>query len=95
MSTLALQKASTFALRSFKHLCLAVIILLAAMLLAVMVGEVPISPDIVYRTLSNKLFGTSYAVDLIDAGILWEYRFSRAVFATCCGAALAVCGVIL
>ncbi|WP_177166876.1 FecCD family ABC transporter permease [Allopseudospirillum japonicum] len=78
-----------------KYLLAAFSLLLTAMLLALMVGESSISLATVYRTLANKLLGAAHTVDLIDAGILWEYRLSRAVVAICCGAALAVSGVIL
>jgi len=37
-----------------------------------------------------KVFGASYQVDLIDQGIIWNYRFSRAVVAASCGMGLAV-----
>lgn len=95
MTTLVLQKTTSLFIRSLKGLLLATGILLSAIILAVMVGESAISLETVYKTFSNKLLGTNYLVDLIDAGILWEYRLSRAVIASCCGAALAVSGVIL
>ena len=95
MSTLVLQKTASLIIQSFRGLLVAACILLAAILLAVTIGESSISPQTVYQTLANKLLGAQYAVDLIDAGILWEYRLSRAVIASCCGAALAVSGVIL
>lgn len=95
MSTLVWQKTASLVIQSLRGLLLAVCILLAAILLAVTVGESSISVQTVYQTLANNLLGAQYAVDLIDAGILWEYRLSRAVIASCCGAALAVSGVIL
>ncbi|RBM85438.1 FecCD family ABC transporter permease [Vibrio paracholerae] len=95
MSTLVWQKTASLVIQSLRGLLLAVGILLAAILLAVTVGESSISVQTVYQTLANNLLGAQYAVDLIDAGILWEYRLSRAVIASCCGAALAVSGVIL
>ncbi|OOV86026.1 FecCD family ABC transporter permease [Oceanospirillum linum] len=73
----------------------ALVILLAAVSLALSIGESPIPLSTVYKTLANKLLGANYLVDTIDAGILWEYRLSRAVIALCCGAALAVSGVVL
>lgn len=85
MSTLVWQKTASLVIQSLRGLLLAVGILLAAILLAVTVGESSISVQTVYQTLANNLLGAQYAVDLIDAGILWEYRLSRAVIASCCG----------
>lgn len=70
-------------------------LLLAVVLLALSVGESPIPLSVVSKTLANQLLGASYVVDAIDAGILWEYRLSRAVIAVCCGSALAISGVVL
>jgi len=78
-----------------KHLLTAISILLIAIILALMVGESPISWGTVYKTLANKVLGATHVVDAIESGILWEYRLSRAVIAICCGSALAVSGVVL
>ncbi|GAB0150904.1 iron ABC transporter permease [Marinobacterium sp. BA1] len=78
-----------------RSLLIAAGILLAAAMIALMVGESPIALDTVYKTLANRLLGASHVVDAIDAGILWEYRLSRAIIAICCGSALAVSGVVL
>lgn len=64
-------------------------------LLGVSVGETSIPPKLVAQTLANRLFGAAYAVDPIDAGIIWNYRLTRAIVAACCGAALSVSGVVL
>ncbi|MBK1671912.1 ABC transporter permease [Ectothiorhodospira shaposhnikovii] len=95
MTTLILNKSTSLFIRSIKGFLVSASILLPTIILAVMIGESAISLETVYKTFSNKLLGTTYLVDLIDAGILWEYRLSRAVIACCCGAALAVSGVIL
>ncbi|WP_417412332.1 FecCD family ABC transporter permease [Hoeflea sp.] len=70
-------------------------VITAAILAALMIGETSIPAATVLQTLANKVWGAGYEVDLIDQGILWEYRLPRAVVAASCGAALAVSGVVL
>lgn len=67
----------------------------AAVLLGASIGETPIPPATVLQVLANRLFGAAYVLDPIDAGIIWNYRLARAVLAACCGASLAVSGVVL
>ncbi|MFQ3788393.1 FecCD family ABC transporter permease [Halomonas sp. A29] len=59
------------------------------------IGETPISLDTILKVLANRLWGAEHAVDRIDAGIIWNYRLSRAILAACCGAGLALAGVVL
>lgn len=89
------QKVRQFLLEIYKPVLIAASILLAVVLFALMVGESSIPLETVYKTISNKVLDTRHSVDVIDAGILWEYRLSRTIIAVCCGAALAVSGVIL
>jgi iron complex transport system permease protein len=70
-------------------------LLLAALVFGAAVGETHIPFDTVIRTVANRLWGADYALDPIDAGVVWNYRLSRAVVAAACGAALAVSGVVL
>lgn len=70
--------------------CLAVCLVFGAA-----IGETAIPLATVGKTLANHLLGAGYRIDMIDAGIIWDYRLSRAVIAACCGASLALCGVIL
>ncbi|MBA8914699.1 iron complex transport system permease protein [Methylorubrum thiocyanatum] len=76
------------ALASLALLCLAVA-------LAMTVGEMHIPLQVALQALGNALFDLGYAVNPIQQGVLVDYRLSRALFAACCGGALAVCGVIL
>lgn len=69
--------------------------LLAALVFGAAVGETRIPFDTVARTVANRLWGAGYALDAIDAGVVWNYRLSRAVVAAACGAALAVSGTVL
>lgn len=85
-----------FARRSLWHWGLLVPpVLLAALLFGASLGETNIPPDVVLKVLANKLFNAGYPLDPIDEGIIWNYRLSRAVVAACCGAGLALSGVIL
>lgn len=70
-------------------------VLFVALLGGAAIGETSIPVSTVLQVLGNKLLGLGYAVDRIDAGIFWEYRLSRAVVAACCGAGLALSGVVL
>ncbi|MFJ7440758.1 FecCD family ABC transporter permease [Methylorubrum thiocyanatum] len=75
-------------LASLALLCLAVA-------LAMTVGEMHIPLQVALQAVGNALFDLGYAVNPIQQGVLVDYRLSRALFAACCGGALAVCGVIL
>ncbi|EFH12669.1 FecCD family ABC transporter permease [Teichococcus cervicalis] len=70
-------------------------LLAAALLAGICIGETPIPVATVWQTLANRLFGAGYPLDRIDQGIVWNYRLTRAIVAACCGAGLAVSGVIL
>ncbi len=70
-------------------------LLLLAVVSGIAIGETDISARIVYQVLANQMLGTSYVIDPINAGIVWNYRLSRALVAASCGAGLAVCGVVL
>lgn len=70
-------------------------VLLAVLLFGAAIGEVSIPPLVVLKVLANKALNAGYAVDKIDEGIVWNYRMARAVVAMCCGAGLALSGVVL
>lgn len=81
-----------------KHVFLtagALLLLGAAIVAGIAVGETPIPISVVYQVLANQLLGMNYPVEPIDTGIVWNYRLTRAIVAACCGAGLAVSGVIL
>lgn len=74
----------------------AALMLLAAVLaVAASVGETAIPVGTVINTIANHLWDAGHPVDAIDAGIIWNYRLSRAIVAASCGAALAVSGAVL
>ncbi|MFT4183575.1 MAG: iron ABC transporter permease [Rhizobium sp.] len=74
---------------------LALVLLVAALWLGAAIGETSIPFETVARTVANRLWHAGYPLEPIDEGIVWSYRLSRAVIAACCGAALALSGVVL
>lgn len=74
---------------------LAIGLLGLALWLGAAIGETAIPLDVVAKTVTNRLFHAGFPLDAIDEGIIWNYRLSRAVVAACCGAALALSGVVL
>ncbi|EOI1352186.1 FecCD family ABC transporter permease [Citrobacter amalonaticus] len=71
-------------------------VLICGVLLAgIAIGETFIPWQHVLNTLANHLFDTHYPVDALDAGIVWNYRLTRALVSASCGACLAVSGVVL
>ncbi|MBC05987.1 iron ABC transporter permease [Thalassospira sp.] len=73
----------------------ALVLLGLALAFAASVGETSIPIRTVMDTIANHVWGAGNAVDPIDAGIVWNYRLSRAVVAASCGAALALSGAVL
>lgn len=70
-------------------------ILFVAILAGTAIGETSIPVETILKVLANQLWGAGYAVDRIDAGIVWNYRLSRTLLAAGCGAGLALAGVVL
>jgi len=68
---------------------------LVAIGFAAVIGETSIPIDVTAKTLANRIFGIAYELDPIDSGVIWEYRVTRALIGICCGASLAVGGVLL
>ena len=87
--------AAAITWQGVKGACLALPVLVAAVLAGAMIGETALAPDLVLSVLANKLAGAGLPVDPIDQGIIWSYRLPRALVAGACGAALAVAGVVL
>ncbi len=73
----------------------AAVALLGVIAVAVSIGEMKIPLCTTLGAVSNKLFGTAFPLSPIQEGIIWDYRFSRALVAASCGASLALCGAIL
>ena len=73
----------------------ALALLLPVMLLCMWAGEIRMLAGTIGDVLANHLLGAGIDVDPIDDGIVWNYRLTRAIVAACCGAGLAVSGVVL
>ncbi len=69
--------------------------LVLAIGLAVSIGEMRIPFAAAFGVICDRLFGTAFDPDRVQAGIVWDYHLSRAIVAACCGATLALCGAIL
>lgn len=69
--------------------------LLVAIGLAVSIGEIAIPLPTTFKALANRLWGAGYEISRVHAGVVWEYRLSRALVAACCGTGLALTGVVL
>ncbi len=77
-------------------ICLAaLVVLLGAVALGAAIGETSIPVATVAKAVANRLWHAGYPLDPIDEGVIWNYRVARAVVAACCGATLALCGVVL
>ena len=74
---------------------LAAAILAGAIMAAASIGEIQIPLATVAKAVSNRVFATDFEINPIHESVVWSYRLSRALVAASCGAALAVCGVIL
>ena len=72
-----------------------IIILVAALGLALVIGETRIPLETIWNVLLIEAGYSASAVNPIDHGILWSYRLPRAIIAMACGASLAVSGVVL
>ena len=74
---------------------LSIVALVLAVALAASVGEMRIPLGAVFAAVSDRVLGTALARSRIEAGIVWDYRLSRALVAASCGASLALSGAIL
>ena len=78
----------------FGLLCLAA---LAAVILGIGVGSVPISPVEILQVLANKLWGAALPDQMnpVIPGLVWSIRLPRVLLAFCVGASLAVSGAVM
>lgn len=82
-------------LPAFLWIIIALLFIGLSLIMGAAIGETNISFMTVVSTLKLKLFHAQVDINVIDAGIIWHYRLARAAMAACCGASLALCGVIL
>lgn len=71
------------------------LVLAAAALAGICIGEKAIPLSTVVQVLANRIWDAGFAVDAIDAGIVWSYRLPRTLVAGACGVGLAICGLVL
>lgn len=71
------------------------LVLAAAALAGICIGETAIPLSTVVQVLANRIWDAGFTVDAIDAGIVWSYRLPRTLVAGACGAGLAICGLVL
>ncbi len=74
---------------------LAAIVLALVIAVGVSVGELAIPLQNVFYAISNRTGLTAEPLNRIYESVIWDFRLSRALVAACCGAGLAICGVVL
>ena len=74
---------------------LAAIELALVIAVGVSVGELAIPLQNVFYAISNRTGLTAEPLNRIYESVIWDFRLSRALVAACCGAGLAICGVVL
>lgn len=65
------------------------------LLFAASTGEMAVSLADTGKAILNGMGLTHWEVPPVEAGIIWEYRMSRALMAASSGAGLALCGLVL
>ncbi|WP_265909019.1 iron chelate uptake ABC transporter family permease subunit, partial [Erwinia billingiae] len=65
------------------------------MILAATSGEMPVNFMTSTRAITNGIGITHYDLPAVEAGIVWQYRMSRALMAASSGGGLALCGLVL
>ncbi|QNQ21383.1 iron chelate uptake ABC transporter family permease subunit [Kosakonia sp. SMBL-WEM22] len=65
------------------------------MILAATIGDIPVTFATAARAITNGLGITHFDLPPVEAGIVWQYRMSRALMAACSGGGLALCGLVL
>lgn len=63
--------------------------------ISVGVGDLPIPLSTTFHAMTNRLGWTAVELDRIHEAVIWEYRLSRALVASFCGAGLALSGAIM
>lgn len=69
--------------------------ILFAIVAGVSIGETNIPFATAFQAVANGIFDTGYPIHPIDQGVIWNYRLTRTLVAACCGAGLALTGLVL
>ena len=65
------------------------------MVLVSSTGDMPVSFTVTAQAIANGLGLTNYNLSPVEAGVVWQYRMSRALMAASSGGGLALCGLVL
>jgi len=96
MSTLTMRLPVSPPRWRYRTLLAAGVLALPLMLvLAATQGEMAVSFITAGQAILNGLGLTAFDLPQVEAGIVWEYRMSRALMAACSGGGLALCGLVL
>ena len=63
--------------------------------ISVGIGDLPIPLSTTFAAVTNRLGWTAVELNRIHETVIWDYRLSRALVASCCGAGLALSGAIM
>ena len=77
-------------------LLLAALVVIALVVgVSVGIGDLPIPLSTTWHAITNRLGWTDYEISRIHETVIWDYRLSRALAATFCGAGLALSGAVM
>lgn len=77
-------------------LLLAALVVIALVVgVSVGIGDLPIPLSTIWHAITNRLGWSSHDISRIHETVIWDYRLSRALAATFCGAGLALSGAVM
>ena len=77
-------------------LLLAALVVIALVVgVSVGIGDLPIPLSTTWHAITNRLGWSSHDISRIHETVIWDYRLSRALAATFCGAGLALSGAVM
>ena len=77
-------------------LLLAALVVIALVVgVSVGIGDLPIPLCTIWHAITNRLGWSSHDISRIHETVIWDYRLSRALAATFCGAGLALSGAVM
>ena len=76
-------------------ICAGILSLPIMITLAAATGDIPVSYATAFWAITNGLGITHVDLPAVEAGIVWQYRMSRALMAASSGGGLALCGLVM
>ena len=73
----------------------ALLVIALAVGVSVGIGDLPIPLSTTGHAITNRLGWTQVDISRIHETVIWDYRLSRALAATFCGAGLALSGAVM